>query len=386
MKKLTILGPAYPYRGGIATIMETLARVFQSRDTEVDVKTFTVQYPSLLFPGKSQYREGDPPADIRIVRCVNTANPLNWHKVGRLIAREKPDVLLFKYWTPAMAPCFGAIARVARRNGHTKALVQLDNVIPHERRWYDRLLTRYFVNSMDGFVYMSGQVGEELAEFDGIKPRVYSPHPVFDHFGLKLTKEEACKRLGLNPDVNYVLFFGLVRDYKGLDILLSAWKIMKERGTAYGRRLIVAGEFYTNEAPYRQQIEEEGLTEDVVLHNWFIADRDVKLYFSLADLLALPYRSATQSGVTQIAYHFEVPMVVTNVGGLPEIVTDGVVGYVTDITPESVAAAIEKFYTGNNAKALRANFIVEKQRFSWNSAADKIEELYQMTKEVVSKF
>jgi glycosyltransferase involved in cell wall biosynthesis len=309
---------------------------------------------------------------------VNTANPLNWHKVGQLVAREAPDVVLMKYWTPFMAPCLGTIARVARRNRHTKFLVQLDNVVPHERRWYDRLLTRYFVGSMDGFIYMSEQVGRELAEFDTRKPRLYSPHPMFDHFGEPLSKEEACRRLGLNPEVDYVMFFGLVRDYKGLDILLDAWKIMKERGTAYGRRLIVAGEFYTDEARYRQQIDESGLADDAILHDWFIADSDVRLYFSLADLLVLPYKSATQSGVTQIAYHFEVPMVVTAVGGLPEIVPDGTVGYVADITPESIASAIEKFYTGGNAARLRESFTTEKQRFSWDATADRIEELYQM--------
>jgi glycosyltransferase involved in cell wall biosynthesis len=379
MKKLTLLGPAYPYRGGIATIMETLARVFQSRGVEVDVKTFTVQYPALLFPGKSQYRDGEPPEGIEIVRCVNTVNPLNWHKVGRLIAREAPDVVLLKYWTPFMAPCFGTIARVARRGGRTKFLVQLDNVVPHERRWYDSLLTRYFVRSMDGFIYMSEQVGRELAEFDATKPRIYSPHPMFDHFGEKLSKAEACRRLGLNPEVDYVMFFGLVRDYKGLDLLLGAWKIMKERSTAHGRRLIVAGEFYADEARYRQLIDEAGLTDDVILHDWFIADSDVKLYFSLADLLVLPYRSATQSGVTQIAYHFEVPMVVTDVGGLPEIVPDGTVGYVADVAPESIASAIEKFYTAGNAERLRAGFATEKRRFSWGATADKIEELYQLT-------
>jgi glycosyltransferase involved in cell wall biosynthesis len=170
-----------------------------------------------------------------------------------------------------------------------------------------------------------------------------------------------------------------VRDYKGLDLLLSAWKIMKERGTAHGRRLIVAGEFYADEARYRQQIDEAGLADDVILHDWFIADSDVKLYFSLADLLVLPYRSATQSGVTQIAYHFEVPMVVTDVGGLPEIVPDGTVGYVADVTVDSIAAAIEKFYTNRSSDRLRAGFATEKKRFSWGTTADKIEELYELT-------
>lgn len=373
------MGPAYPYRGGISAIMERLAKVFGSRGDDVDIKTFTVQYPSLLFPGRSQYRDGGVPEGLKIVRCVNTVNPLNWHKVGRLIRRESPDFVLMKYWTPFMAPCFGTIAAVARRNRRTKFLVQLDNVIPHERRWFDGMLTRYFVRNMDGFIYMSEQVGRELSEFDTVKPRLYSPHPMFDHFGERLTKDEACKRLGLNPEVGYVMFFGLVRDYKGLDLLLDAWAQMKRNGTACGRRLIVAGEFYADAAKYREQIERAGLTDDVVLHDWFIPDDDVKLYFSLADLLVLPYRSATQSGVTQIAYHFEVPMVVTDVGGLPEIVPDGTVGYVASTTPESIALEIERFYTDHNGDRLRENFAEEKRRFSWESTADRIEELYRLT-------
>lgn len=378
--RITFIGPAYPYRGGIATIIETLALVFRSRGAEADIKTFTVQYPSLLFPGQSQYRGGEPPEGLRIERCISTVNPLNWLIMGRRIKKEAPDFVLLKYWTPFMAPCFGAIARIARRNRKTKFLVQLDNVIPHEKRWFDTILTRWFTGSMDGFIYMSEQVGRDLSRFDTSKPRLYSPHPMFTHFGEKLSKLEACVRLGLNPEAGYVMFFGLVRDYKGLDMLLEAWSIMKKNGTAYGRRLIVAGEFYSDAAGYREQIERLGLSDDVILHDRFIPDDDVKIYFSLADLLVLPYRSATQSGVTQIAYHFEVPMVVTDVGGLPEIVPDGTVGYVAQPAPESIAFAIERFYTDGNAEKLKENFAEEKKRFSWESSADKILELYALTK------
>jgi glycosyltransferase involved in cell wall biosynthesis len=762
------LGPAWPYRGGIATIIETLARVFQSGRTdddgtehpaaEVKVLTFSTQYPSILFPGKSQYRDGAKPADLEITRCVSTINPLNWLKVGRLIGRESPDAVVLKYWTPFMAPCFGTIARVAKWTAKMEAkraarrqrkpwrehlseqspkceklqkrtlqqsdsvddtffreqkrtpkfLVQLDNIIPHERRWFDAPLTRYFVRSMDGFIYMSEEVGRDLAEFaepddvaarrmgefgDGyvkccdtkVKPRLYSPHPIFDHFGEKLSREEAARRLGLNPNVRYVMFFGLVRAYKGLDILLDAWAKMKrdkseddnlggeqkrnvderdnaktyslkmpeiaekisviaannpcvsviygeaaesgnmtnrssenakthtnifaktcdgnadgrpgfddekseingnplegntkggsgvvagfessrntpekqdengERnkvachrfvtekrsksiscGETYGgvidgesrpdviagsptgcggengepsevanrdcntemhckpntykaisegissgeigekanlhmecgggkgetanlptgcggesgepsevenheanakiryksniygvinedlingvtgektksrpgivaksrpgviagsptgcrgkmdemgektnphRRLIVAGEFYDDVDKYREQIARLGLDDEVIIADHFIPDGEIPLWFSLADLLVLPYRTATQSGVTQIAYHFDVPMVVTDVGGLPEIVRDGVAGYVCRPAPESVATAIEKFFEPGNAAALRANFPEEKKRFSWSAAAAALEKLYEM--------
>ncbi len=382
MKKITFLGPAWPYRGGIATIIERLAGVFAARGAEVDIKTFSVQYPSWLFPGRSQFRGGDAPEGLLIERVVNTMNPFNWLRTGRRIRRESPDAVVLKYWTPLMAPCFGTIARVAkRRGGRTKFLVQLDNIVPHERRWFDGPLTRYFVRSMDGFIYMSEQVGRELEEFDMQKPRLYSPHPIFDHFGKPLPRDEAAGQLGLDTSVGYVLFFGLVRAYKGLDLLLEAWADMKRRGTAKGRRLIVAGEFYDDVEKYRRQIAELGLSDDVILHDRFIRDDEIPLWFSLADLLVLPYRSATQSGVTQIAFHFDIPMVVTDVGGLAEIVRDGITGYVCKPNSGSIADAIEKFHTGDNATRLRANFEKEKKRFSWEAAADAIEKLYDMTLE-----
>ncbi|MDE6046127.1 MAG: glycosyltransferase, partial [Alistipes sp.] len=242
--KITILGPAHPYRGGLASIMETMARVFRRRGDEVKIETFTRQYPSLLFPGRSQTVSTPPPDDLRIVRCVDTVNPLNWLRVGGRLRRERPDFVLLKYWTPFMAPCFGSIARLARRNGHTKVLCQIDNVEPHEHHVVDRPFNRYFLRSVDGFVYMSEQVHRELAAYTDA-PALFSPHPLFEHFGTRVDRTEACERLGLDPATGYALFFGLIRDYKGLDLLLDAWAKLHREGRSAGRKLIVAGEFYT---------------------------------------------------------------------------------------------------------------------------------------------
>ncbi len=386
MKSVTFLGPAWPYRGGIATIIERLAAVFAARGAEVEVLTFRVQYPSWLFPGRSQFRDGEAPEGLRIERCVNAVNPFNWWRVGRRIRREAPDAVVLKYWTPFMAPCFGTIARVAKMcGGRTRFLVQLDNIVPHERRWFDGFLTRYFVGSMDGFIYMSEEVGRQLAEFDRgtgrhpRKPRLYSPHPVFDHFGASLPRVEAASRLGLDSGVRYVLFFGLVRPYKGVDLLLEAWAALKARGATAGRKLIVAGEFYDGVEKYREQIAALGLTDDVIIHDGFVHDAEIPLYFSLADLLVLPYRSATQSGVTQIALHFGVPMVATRVGGLPEIVRDGVTGYLCEPDPADIAVAIERALDPEVAARLRANFAAERARFSWPAAANALENLHHAT-------
>lgn len=373
--KITILGPAHPYRGGLASIMETMARVFLRRGCEVLVRTFTLQYPAWLFPGKSQTVSTPPPGDLRIVRCVSTVNPFNWFRVGRAVRRERPDFVLLKYWTPFMAPCFGTVARLARRNGHTKVLCQIDNVEPHEHHFIDRPFNRYFLRSVDGFIYMSEQVRRELAAYTDA-PALFSPHPLFEHFGSRVERGEACVRLGLDPACGYALFFGLIRDYKGLDLLLDAWAKLRREGRAAGKKLIVAGEFYTSPEPYLKQIAALGLQDEVILHDRFIPDAEVKYYFSAADCVVQPYKTATQSGVTQIAYQFCTPMIVTNVGGLAEIVPDGRVGYVCPPTAEGVADAIERIYAPGVLECFRENCVEERRRFSWEEMCSRIEELY----------
>ena len=373
--KIILLGPAHPYRGGLASIMETMAREWQSRGHEVRIYTFTVQYPSLLFPGKTQYVTTPAPEDLHIERVMNTVNPLNWLSLGLRLKRERPDMVVMKYWTPFMAPCFGTIARIARSNGVTKFVCQIDNVEPHEHHIIDRPCNHYYLGAVDGFVYMSEQVHGELKAYTAA-PALFSPHPMFENFGRAVERDEACRRIGIDPAHKYTLFFGLIRDYKGLDLLLKAWaKWMPD-----GRKLLIAGEFYASREKYISLIEELGLQDRVVLHDRFIADEDVKYYFSAADALVLPYRTATQSGVTQIAYNFSLPMIVTRVGGLPEIVPDGRVGLVCEADAESIKEALEALYDGDRLQTFKENFAQERKRFSWAAMCDRLEEVYQMTK------
>ncbi|MBQ6580849.1 MAG: glycosyltransferase family 4 protein [Alistipes sp.] len=373
--KIILLGPAHPYRGGLASIMETMAREWLSRGHEVRIYTFTVQYPSLLFPGKTQYVTTPAPEDLHIERVMNTVNPLNWLSLGLRLRRECPDMVVMKYWTPFMAPCFGTIARIARSNGVTKFVCQIDNVEPHEHHIIDRPCNHYYLGAVDGFVYMSEQVHGELKAYTAA-PALFSPHPMFENFGKAVERDEACRRIGIDPAQKYTLFFGLIRDYKGLDLLLRAWaKWMPD-----GRKLLIAGEFYASREKYVALIEELGLQDRVVLHDRFIADEDVKYYFSAADALVLPYRTATQSGVTQIAYNFSLPMIVTRVGGLPEIVPDGRVGLVCEADAESIKEALEALYDGDRLQTLKENFAQERKRFSWAAMCDRLEEVYQMTK------
>lgn len=368
---IAIVGPAHPYRGGLASIMETMAREYQKRGYRVDIITFTLQYPSLLFPGKSQTVDTPPPADLSIERSVSTINPLTWWSVGRKLCNMRPDIVLMKYWTPFMAPCFGTIARLARRNCHTRVICQIDNVEPHEHHLTDKMFNRYYLRSVDGFIYMSEQVHGELQAYTSA-PALFSPHPMFEHFGERRERSEACSALGLNPHERYALFFGLIRDYKGLDTLLEAWAQFRRSG----HKLLIAGEFYASRDKYLNLIEQLGLQDDIILHDHFIPDSDVAHYFSVADCVVLPYKTATQSGVTQIAYNFRTPIIVTNVGGLKEIVPDGVVGYVVDSSVAGVVDGLNRIYESGRLKMFTRNMEHERKRFSWSSMCDNIEELY----------
>lgn len=372
--KIIIIGTAFPYRGGLATYNERLAREYVKQGNEVEIITFTLQYPTFLFPGSTQYSTEFAPKDLKITRKINAINPLNWVKVGREIKEKSPDLVIFCYWMAFMAPCFGTIARNAWST-RTKMVALVHNMIPHEPTVLDRLFPRYFVDAMDGFVAMAESVVTDINHFDKTnKPKVVSPHPIYDHYGDALSKSDAALKLGLREQKNYILFFGFIRQYKGLDLLLEAFA--DERLRQFPVRLIVAGEFYENPQPYLEliiRLKLEGLVE---LRTGFIPDSEVRNYFSIADLVAQPYRSATQSGVSQIAYHFEKPMLVTNVGGLAEIVPNGKVGYVVDVDPKQIADALVDFYTNDRAEKMIENLRIEKQKFTWARMTDAINSLF----------
>ncbi len=372
--KIVLLGTAYPFRGGLAAYNERLIREFQNQGHQARIETFKLQYPNILFPGKTQYADWEAPKDLDINVSVNSINPFNWFKVGQALKKEKPDILIIKYWLPFMAPCFGSIAKIVRSNKHTKVISILDNILPHEKRVADRLFSTYFVNNVNAFVGMSDSVLNDLNLFDKQKPRCFSPHPIFDNFGTALPKQKALDVLNLDPNYKYILFFGLVREYKGLDILLKA--MAQEKIKRQNIKLIVAGEFYSSPKPYKDIVEQEGLQDKVIFFEKFIPDPEVRYYFSASDLVVQPYKTATQSGVTQVAYQFEKPMVVTNVGGLPEIVPHNKVGYVVETNPEAVADAINDFYEHHKAEAFRPYILEEKEKYSWERMTQNIIDLY----------
>jgi D-inositol-3-phosphate glycosyltransferase len=374
-QKVILLGTAYPLRGGLAAFNERLIREYQLMGWETEIYTFSLQYPGFLFPGKTQYSDDPPPTDLNIRVTVNSINPLNWIRVGMEIRKKRPDYLLIKFWIPFMAPCFGTIARIVRGNRFTKVISIIDNIIPHEKRIGDRILAKYWTSSADGFVSMSRKVHDEVKTFT-LKPAIVCPHPVYDNYGSQIPKAEARQKLGLDPEVPHILFFGFIRDYKGLDLLLRA---MADEGIRdLGIRLLVAGEFYSDPKPYHDLIRELGLSDQVILCTEFIPEGDVAAYFCAADMVVQPYKSATQSGVTQIAYHFNKPMIITRVGGLEEFVPNGVAGYVVEPDPVAISAAILRFYRENKEAEFSKNTERVKQKYSWYAMTDAIDSLFWM--------
>lgn len=368
--KIVILGPAYPYRGGIALFDDRLTAELQTMGHEVEEWTFTLQYPGFLFPGTTQFSEDPAPEGITTVRKMNSINPLNWIKVGRQLRKMKPDLIVVAFWLPFMAPCQGTIARIARRNRHTRVTGLVHNMIPHEHRPGDKLFARYFANSVDGYVAMSDAVLADIDRFDTTRPRVFCRHPLYDNFGQPVTREESLKFLGLDSQYRYMLFFGLIRDYKGLDVLLQAYADPRLRQENV--RLIVAGEFYSGSEKYFEMEKQLGLEGLIVWKSDFVPNSEVRYCFGAADLIVQPYKSATQSGVAQIAYHFEKPMLVTNVGGLAEIVPDGVAGYVVEPDVTQIADRLVDFFGNDRKGQFTEGLRQEKKKYSWTNMARSV--------------
>lgn len=373
MQKVVIIGPAHPLRGGLASFDERMARAFQQAGDEVVIYTFSLQYPGFLFPGTTQYSSEPAPTDIRIKVCINSVNPLNWLSVGNELKKYRPDIIVVRYWLPFMGPCLGTILRRAKANKHTKVVAITDNVLPHEKRPGDKPFTKYFLKACDAFITMSEEVMQQLRTFTQ-KPAKQIVHPLYDNFGEQVSKVEARKHLGLPVDEKIVLFFGFIRKYKGLDVLLEALSTLKNKPGFADVKLLVAGEFYEDRKTYDDLIASFNIKDQLILRTDFIQDSEVKYYLSAADFVIQPYRNATQSGVTPLAYHFEKPMLVTNVGGLPDLVPDKKVGVVVEPNAAAIADGIAELYTLGEEHFL-PYLREEKKKYSWDVLVNTVKQL-----------
>ena len=372
-KKVVIIGSAWPLRGGgIATFNERLAKQFMDEGHEVIIYTFSLQYPSFLFPGKSQYATEPKPLHLTIKEVVNSVNPFNWVRIGNEINKMAPDLVVVRYWIPFMGPCLGTIASIIRKNKTSKVVCIADNVVPHEKRPLDTLFTKYFVGQVDAFVTLSEKVQKDLTLFTQ-KPSATVVHPLYDNFGEPISKLEARKKLALDEFDPIILFFGFIRAYKGLDLLLRALGYLKKQGKIIPT-LVIAGEFYDKKEPYLQIIAEEDLTNDVIVKSDFIADTDVRNYFCATDFVIQPYKNATQSGITPLCFHFNKPMLVTNVGALAAMVPNDVVGVVAEPDYVSIAHGIEKLYALGETHFTSA-IEMEKKKYNWNQLTHQIWDL-----------
>ncbi len=372
MSRILLVGPAHPYRGGIADFNERLAIELQKQQNEVEILSFSLQYPSFLFPGKSQTSQGNPPPGIKIYSEINSINPFNWIFTGIKIRRRNYDLIIFRYWLPFFGPAFGTISRIAKKKA-TSIIAITDNGIPHEKRFADKAMGKYFLQTCQGFLSMSKAVCDDLRKLGMKQPMALTPHPMYDIYGEAVPRKEALKKLGLSAQYTYILFFGFVRKYKGLDLLLKAFANV----TNPTLKLIIAGEYYEDASYYEQLILNYHLTERVIHYGKFIEDKEVPLFFCAANLLVQPYRSATQSGVAQIAYFYNLPMIVTNVGGLAEIVPNGKTGYCVNPEIEEIANAIEQYFEKKQESAFRQAITTEKKRFTWEKFANSVNELRQ---------
>jgi D-inositol-3-phosphate glycosyltransferase len=374
-KHVALVGPLYPYRGGIVHFLETMYHGLRARGHAVSAVTFKRQYPELLFPGKTQYEAKPPAHPIPAPRLLDTVNPLTWRATARHLARQRPDAVVFKYWMPFFAPAFGTVARHLRRRG-IRIYAVVDNAIPHERRPGDLALSRSFLRSVDGCIVMSESVERDLERLGVAAPVRRIAHPIYDLFGAGMPRAEARALLGLPAGAPVLLFFGFIRRYKGLHALLDAMpRIVRALPDV---RLVVAGEFYEDAAPYRAKIDAHGLQEHVRLCSDYIPNEEVPRYFSAADVVVQPYVSATQSGVAQIAYQFDRPLVVTDVGGLAEVVPHERAGLVVPPEdPEALAVAVIRFFEEGLAERLTAGVREEKTKYSWDRLYEALEDLMQ---------
>lgn len=369
--KVIIIGPAHPLRGGLASYDERLARQFISMGYDTTIFTFSLQYPNFLFPGTTQYSSEPAPKDLDIKVCINSINPLNWVKIGNQLKSIKSAIIIVRYWLPVMGPCLGTILRIAKKNKTSKIVCIADNIIPHEKRPGDLPFTKYFIKPVDAFITMSEKVMQDLKKLAPQKPVQTVLHPLYDNFGEVVNRDEARTKLGLNKEDKILLFFGFIRKYKGLDILLDAMKTIKQTHPNSNIKLLIAGEYYEDGTFYKELITKNNIEDIVIQKTNFINDSDVRYYLCASNVVVQPYRSATQSGVTPLAYHFEIPMIVTNVGGLPSLVPDGKVGLVAEPNADDIARKILQYFELGEQHFL-PHLREEKKRFSWDILANAI--------------
>ena len=382
MHKRIIIGPGYPLRGGISESNQSLHTYFEQNSGSSKIISYNLQYPKLLFPGKKQHIDNSSSNYDGVLNMINSLNPLTWIKTARYIIKTQPDYVIVRYWHPYFAICLGFICSFLRKKS-IFIIAWIDNVDPHESFPLQKYLTTYFLNYCDAFVVMSESVKNNLLNYNQNKPIVVSPHPIYNVFGDLISKNIARKNIGI-PEVSiknndkYILFFGLVRKYKGLDLLLEALAFDEIRNLKIN--LIIAGEFYESKSKYLKLINKLNIRDSVLLYDSYIPNNEVANFFCASDIVVQPYLSATQSGVSMVAYNFNKPMILSNVGGLSEYVNSNEDGYLVDLRPNAIVEALEDFYVQNREDAFSAKVKNKKNEYSWATLGNNFNKLYNDSK------
>lgn len=373
MMKVLYLSTFYPFRGGIAQFNAELYRELEKREHSVEAWTFRRQYPEQLFPGDTQYvQEGDVVDEVPSFAYLDTINPANYYSTARKLVREEPDVLITKYWMPFFAPSLGTVAKQTKKADVCNIAI-LDNVIPHEKRFFDTKLTKFFLNQYHGFIVMSDTVKDDLLRLKPEAKFEMNEHPAYTHFGEKVSKEEARKALDVPEDKKILLFFGFIRDYKGLDRLIKAVKLL---GDEY--YLIIAGECYGEFDEYAKMITRLDLNDRVGIFNRYISDEEVGNFFGAADVCVLPYRSGTQSGIIGISYNFDLPVIATRVGSLPQMIEPYESGMVIESAePEVIKAGVLEYFESDKKEKMIDSIAEYKKKHSWTAIAESVEKIYE---------
>jgi glycosyltransferase involved in cell wall biosynthesis len=367
--KIALIGVTHPFRGGIAHYTTLLCRALRTRH-EVRFFALSRQYPSLLFPGKTQLDASADSLAVEHEASLDSINPWTWWTTARRIARWRADLVLFSWWHPFFAPSFGTVARLARWMGRVPSCYLCHNAIPHERTALDMLLLRYAFASGQAFIAHSQEDAANLKQLRRVAVVHYNPHPTYVVFapGEAPSIEEAKRRLGLEGR-RVLLFFGFVRGYKGLAHLLDAVALLDP-----SYHLLVVGEFYDDRAAYEPRLARLAERGQVTVVDRYVPNEEVGRYFLASDLVMVPYLSATQSGVIQMAYGFLRPVVATAVGGIPEVVIEGKTGYlVPPADPQAMAEAVRRYFVEDRTEEFRAHIARENANYTWERMLETIE-------------
>jgi D-inositol-3-phosphate glycosyltransferase len=370
-KRIAIIGPAWPFRGGLANFNERLAKEWMARGNHVTIHTFTKQYPDFLFPGTSQFSDSEAPSDLSIERSIHAYNPLQWRFAAATIAARTYDLVLIRFWLPAMGPALGHVAASLVGNSGTRVVALIDNLYPHEPRPLDRWLTNKFIAHPHGFVTMSNMVASQLQQLVGGKPVCQAPHPMYDDYGAAIEQSQARIKLGIERDAPVLLFFGFIRKYKGLDLLMHALNDQRLRDV--GLKVVIAGEWYEESSPYKSLAAELNLDDMLIWHDHFISESNIATYFSAADAVVQPYRNATQSGISALSFAYSKPLISTRVGGLAEVIEDGQTGFLCDPEPTSICDAIVRWIHTPDKDAMVNAIGQRRSQMTWERLINVIE-------------